>query len=86
MDVARPDLARKKKLRRTVYAVTAVMVVVVITVGVSRLEPAAPLVDRNTIYLDTMQHGPMVRQVRGTRWSRSRSGGSPPPPTGPSNG
>ena len=66
MDVARPDLARKKKLRQTVYAVTAVMVVVVITVDVSRLEPAAPLVDRDTIYLDTVQRGPMVRQVRGT--------------------
>ena len=66
MDVARPDLARKKKFRQTAYAVTAVMVVVVITVGVSRLEPAAPKVDRDTIYLDTVQRGPMVRQVRGT--------------------
>ena len=66
MDVARPDLARKKKFRQTVYAVAAVMVVVVITVGVSRLEPAAPRVDRDTIYLDTVQRGPMVRQVRGT--------------------
>ena len=66
MDVARPDLARKKKFRQTVYAVTAVMVVVVTTVGVSRLEPAAPRVDRDTIYLDTVQRGPMVRQVRGT--------------------
>ncbi len=66
MDVARPDLARKKKFRQTAYAVTAVMVVVVITVGVSRLEPAAPRVDLDTIYLDTVQRGPMVRQVRGT--------------------
>ena len=66
MDVARPDLARKKKFRQAVFAVTAVMVVVVITLGVSRLEPAAPRVDRDTIYLDTVQRGPMVRQVRGT--------------------
>ena len=66
MDVARPDLARKKRFRQTAYAVTAVMVVVVITVVVSRLEPAAPRVDRDTIYLDTVQRGRMVRQVRGT--------------------
>ncbi len=66
MDVARPDLAREKKFRQTVYAVTAVMVVVVIMVGVSRLEPAAPRVDRDAIYLDTVQRGPMVRQERGT--------------------
>ena len=37
-----------------------------ITVGVSQLEPAAPRVDRDTVYLDTVQRGPMVRQVRGT--------------------
>ena len=66
MDIARPDLARKKKLRQTLYAAIAVIVVVLITVGVSRLEPAAPRVDRDTIYLDTVQRGPMVRQVRGT--------------------
>jgi HlyD family secretion protein len=66
MDIARPDLARKKKLRQTVYAVAALIVIVLITVAVSRLEPAAPRVDRDTIYLDTVQRGPMVRQVRGT--------------------
>ena len=66
MDIARPDLARKKKLRQTAYAVAAATVTVLITVGVSRLEPAAPRVDRDTIYLDTVQRGPMVRQVRGT--------------------
>ncbi|MYD87124.1 MAG: RND transporter, partial [Acidobacteria bacterium] len=66
MDIARPDLARKKKLRQSLYAVVSVIVVVLITVGVSRLEPAAPRVDRDTIYLDTVQRGPMVRQVRGT--------------------
>ncbi len=45
---------------------TAVLAVAVITLGVSRLEPAAPRVDRDTIYLDTVQRGPMIRQVRGT--------------------
>ncbi len=66
MDISRPDLARRKKLRQTLYAVIAAIVVVVVTAGVSRLEPAAPRVDRDTIYLDTVQRGPMVRQVRGT--------------------
>ena len=66
MDIARPDLARKRKLWRGLYAGVAAVVVVLITVGVSRLEPAAPRVDRDTVYLDTVQRGPMVRQVRGT--------------------
>ena len=51
MDIARPDLVRKKKLRHSLYTVAALTVVAVITVGVSRLEPAAPQVDRDTIYL-----------------------------------
>ena len=66
VDIARPDLARKKNLRQTLYGVAALIVIVLITVGVSRLEPAAPRVDRDTIYLDTVLRGPMVRQVRGT--------------------
>ncbi len=66
MDIARPDLARKKRLRHSLYSVSALIVVALVTVGVSRLEPAAPRVDRDTIYLDTVQRGSMVRQVRGT--------------------
>ena len=66
MDIARPDLARKKRLRHSLYSVSALIVIALMTVGVSRLEPAAPRVDRDTIYLDTVQRGPMVRQVRGT--------------------
>ena len=66
MDISRPDLARKKKRRQALYAATTVIVVAVVTLGVSRLEPAAPRVDRDTLYLDTVQRGPLIRQVRGT--------------------
>ena len=65
MDIERPDIARKKRLRQSLYAVTAAIVVALVTVGVSRLQPAAPRVDRAAIFLDTVQRGPMVRQVRG---------------------
>ena len=30
----------------------------------SRLKPAAPTVDRSTIWTDTVKRGPLVRQVR----------------------
>lgn len=33
--------------------------------GISRLEPAAPSVDRRTLWIDTVKRGPMLRQVRG---------------------
>ncbi|MXZ70168.1 MAG: HlyD family efflux transporter periplasmic adaptor subunit, partial [Acidobacteria bacterium] len=66
MDVARPDLARKKKLRQGLYAGAAAVVVILITAGVSQLQPAAPRVDADTVFIDTVQRGPMVREVRGT--------------------
>ena len=66
MDIARPDLARKKKFRQGAYAVLATVMILLVTFGVQQLQPAAPRVDRNTIYVDTVRRGPMVRQVRGT--------------------
>ena len=66
MDIARPDIARKKRLRRGLYSVSATVVLVLITIGVSRLEPAAPSVDFETVFLDTVERGDFVRSVRGT--------------------
>jgi len=36
-----------------------------LAVGVSRLKPAAPEVERSTVWTDTVKRGPMLRQVRG---------------------
>ena len=66
MDIARPDIARAKKIRRIVYASGFAGVILLITVGVSRLEPAAPRVDKDTVYMDTVERGDMLRNVRGT--------------------
>ncbi len=76
MDIARPDVARKKRFRRVFYGTGSMVVLLLVTVGISRLEPAAPSVDRTTLWIDTVKRGPMVRQVRGlgtlvpedTRW------------------
>jgi HlyD family secretion protein len=66
MDIARsPDIARKKKIRRTVLAVAAIVLVVAVTVGLAQLKPAAPSVDYSSIWPDTVKRGSMVRQVRG---------------------
>ncbi len=66
VDIQRPDLARKRKRRRLAYTAVAVVAVALITLGVSRLKPAAPTVDRAVVYMDTVQRGSMLRQVRGT--------------------
>ena len=66
VDIARPDIARAKRFRRIVYGTGFTVVLILITVGVSRLEPAAPRVDSDTVYMDTVERGSMLRQVRGT--------------------
>jgi HlyD family secretion protein len=65
MDIARPDLKRQKRRRQVVLAGIAAVVVVLATIGVSRLRPAAPSVERGTVWTDTVKRGSMLRQVRG---------------------
>ncbi len=69
MDVARPDLARRKKRRRLLFSGAALVLVAAVTVGLSRLKPAAPTVEKGSIWTDTVKRAtkenPMLRQVRG---------------------
>jgi len=83
MDIARPDLARAKKKRRLTYAIAGALALIVISVIVARLKPAAPTVDKNLVWIDTVKRGSMVRQVRGLgtlvpeeiRWIAARTQG-----------
>ena len=65
MDIARPELKRKKIIRRYTYAGIAVLIVVIATAALARLKPAAPSVDRSTVWTDTVKRGSMLREVRG---------------------
>lgn len=65
MDIARPDLKRKKTRRQILFGVSLLLAIVVVTLGVSRLKPAAPPVDHSTVWTDTVKRGSMLRQVRG---------------------
>ena len=65
MDIARPSNLRQKRIRRTAYGVASLAVVLLITLGVSRLKPAAPGVERTTVWIDTVKRGPMLRDERG---------------------
>jgi len=65
MDIARPELKYQKRRRQIVLAGVAVVVLVAVTIGVSRLKPAAPTVERSTVWTDTVKRGSMLRQVRG---------------------
>lgn len=67
VDIARPaTVAKKKKIRRALMATSGLVVIILITIGVSRLKPAAPSVDRAAVWVDTVKRGPMLRLVRGS--------------------
>ncbi|CAM4509919.1 HlyD family secretion protein [Myxococcus xanthus] len=61
------DIPKAKKPRRKpwVLAIGGACVLLLVTVGLSRLRPAAPTVERASVWLDTVKRGPMVRQVKG---------------------
>jgi multidrug resistance efflux pump len=65
MDIARPDQARKKRRKRLLLGLGAVVLVCAVTLGLARLKPAAPTVERASIWTDTVKQGQMLRQVRG---------------------
>src|SRR5438045_2474394 len=65
MDIARPSNLRQKRMRRTIYGIIGLAIVGLITLGLSRLKPAAPTVERGTVWIDTVKRGPLLREVRG---------------------
>src|SRR2546423_3878614 len=65
MDIARPEFKQQKRRRQILWAVVGLLLLAAVTVGVSRLKPAAPEVERSTVWTDTVKRGPMLRQVRG---------------------
>jgi HlyD family secretion protein len=65
MDIPRPSQARQRRRRRAALAAATAVALGLATLGVSRLKPAAPAVDRATLWVDTVKRGEMLRQVRG---------------------
>jgi len=60
------DFPRVKQPNRTKpMIITAAIVLVVGTVGLAQLRPAAPTVERGTLWIDTVKKGEMLRQARG---------------------
>ncbi len=59
------DVRRRRKRRRWFSVCASVLVLALVTLGLSRLKPAAPLVEKSSIWMDTVKRGAMLRQVRG---------------------
>ena len=83
MDIARPDLSKARRKKRILYGSLAAMVLAGVTLTLSRLKPAAPTVERNLVWIDSVKQGQMLRQVRGLgtlvpeeiRWIAARTQG-----------
>lgn len=83
MDIARPDQSSARRKKRILQTSLAILALVGITVALSRLKPAAPTVERNLVWIDTVKKGQMLRQVRGLgvlvpeeiRWIAARTPG-----------
>jgi HlyD family secretion protein len=65
MDVKREGVAKKKMIRRIIILTLTVAAVGAISWQLSKLKPAAPTVERATVWIDSVKRGPMVRDVRG---------------------
>ena len=83
MDIPRPDQTKAKRQKRILYGSIAGLALIAVTVLLARLKPAAPTVERNLVYIDTVKRGQMLRQVRGLgtlvpeeiRWIAARTQG-----------
>jgi HlyD family secretion protein len=65
MDIARPTALRNKRIKQSIYGLIALIAAGAVSVGLSRMKPAAPAVDRATVWIDNVKRGEMLRQVRG---------------------
>jgi HlyD family secretion protein len=65
VDIVRPELKRKRRLLLITYGAMGLIIIVLVTVGLSRLKAAAPTVDKSTVWMATVTRGPMLREVRG---------------------
>src|ERR1700727_3154997 len=65
MDIARPEFKLQQRSRQMVLFGVGAVGVAAGSIGGMRLKPAAPSVERGTVWTDVVKRGSMLRQVRG---------------------
>jgi HlyD family secretion protein len=66
MDIPRTGVIEARRRQRLLYGAVGGVAILLATLGLSRLRPAAPSIERATIWIDTVKRGPMLRDVKGT--------------------
>src|SRR5262245_56013990 len=83
MDIPRPELKRRRRVRATAIGAALVLLATGVGVALARLEKSAPSVSRASVWVDTVREGEMLRAVRGPgvlvpkdiRWIAAQSAG-----------
>ncbi|MBN2371713.1 MAG: HlyD family efflux transporter periplasmic adaptor subunit [Vicinamibacteria bacterium] len=66
MDVVRsPEFRKARRRRRIILSSFGFLALLLVTLGLSRLKPAPPSVERASVWIDAVKRGEMLRQVRG---------------------
>jgi HlyD family secretion protein len=65
MDIARPELKQKKRRRQLAIGAAVAALLAVAGIGLARLGPALPAVEHNSVLVDTVKRGELLREVRG---------------------
>jgi HlyD family secretion protein len=66
MDIKRPAKSKiKKRIRTGLFLTVGLLAVGAVTIGLAKLKPAAPTLERSTAVIDTVKRGEMLREVRG---------------------
>ncbi|WP_300621052.1 HlyD family efflux transporter periplasmic adaptor subunit [Dokdonella sp.] len=65
MDIARPELKQRKRRRQLILGAIATALVAAAGIGLARLGPALPSVDRSSVLVDAVKRGELLREVRG---------------------
>jgi HlyD family secretion protein len=65
MDIKRTDIKQKRRRRQYIYGSLGTVALIAAAIGIFRMEPAAPSVDRASVWTDTVKRGEMLREVRG---------------------
>ena len=65
MDVIRKDFSKRRLRRRILWGALIVALISAAGYALARLEPAAPSIERSTVFIDDVERGPLIREVRG---------------------
>jgi HlyD family secretion protein len=84
MDIVRSDLKKRKLRRRMIMAIVAVILIGIVGTFLFTMDPAAPSLDRASVWIGEVERGPLEVRVRGIgtlvpedlRWITAQTNGS----------